>query len=214
MPWRMTLADPTLPIVDPAEALLALTAEMVEEGAPLIPRVLPADPAEFRQWQHYPKGDAIDPDSGARWFYHAHPPEQRAPGEHGHFHIFLPLSAFAGIKPLVMPRKPDAVPVVHVAGLAFDCDGLPTTWMTVNHWVTDEFMMPSKAIIARLDRLRLDGAGEGKGVAKVGQWLTVAFKAARADIAEILRERDARLADVDPQDKAHEILSSRPFAID
>ena len=209
----MTLADPALHR-DPREALLALTEEMVEEGALLIPRVLPAGPEAFRQWEHYPRGDAIDPESGARWFYHAHPPEQRGPNEHGHFHIFLPLSAFDGIRPLVAPRKDDAVPVVHVAGLNFDRDGLPATWMTVNHWVTDEYLMPSKAIIARLDRLRLDGAGESKGIAKVGRWLTLALRASRRDLEAILRERDERLGDVDPHDKANEVLSSRPFTID
>ncbi|GAA4049256.1 DUF6969 family protein [Parerythrobacter jejuensis] len=195
-------------------ALLALSADMAAEGAMLIQRVLPAAPDAYRQWEHYPEGDAIDPDSRARWFYHAHPPEQRAEGEHGHFHVFLPLSAFDGVEPLFLPKKEDAVKVVHVAGLNFDCDGLPTSWMTVNQWVTDEYVMPAEAIIDRLDHLVLDRAGEKAGMEKVGQWLTLALRSCRIDIAAILRERDARLAAIDPRDTDHEILSARRFSLD
>lgn len=196
------------------EALLALSAEMAAEGAMLIQRVLPADPSDYRQWEHYPKGDAVDPASKARWFYHAHPPEQRGPNEHGHFHIFLPLSAFDGVEPLFVPVKQNAVEVVHVAGLNFDLDGLPTGWMTVNQWVTDEFVMPAEAIIDRLDRLILDGAGVSKGLDKVGRWLTLALQCARDDIAQMLRERDKAFRIIDPQDQTHEILSSMPFSLD
>ncbi|WP_155806047.1 DUF6969 family protein [Erythrobacter litoralis] len=195
-------------------ALLALSAEMAAEGAMLIERVLPAEPSGFRQWDHYPNGDAIDPNSTARWFYHAHPPEQRGSNEHGHFHIFLPLSALVGVEPLHRPEKDDAVEVVHVVGLNFDCDGLPTTWMAVNQWVTDEYLMPAEAIIARLDRLVLDDAGIDKGIDKVGRWLTHALRYSRPDIEAILRERDAKLATIDPRDRAYEILSTRNFALD
>lgn len=209
----MTLAEAS-DIETSRAALLALSAEMAAEGAMLIQRVLPVDPSDFRQWTHYPKGDAIDPVSKARWFYHAHPPEQRGPNEHGHFHIFLPLSAFDGVEPLYRPKHDDAVEVAHVAGLNFDLDGLPTTWMTVNQWVTDEYVMPAGAIIDRLNQLLLDDAGVDKGIEKVGRWLTLALESARKDIAAILRERDAQFASIDPQSKDHEILSSRPFSLD
>ena len=209
----MTLAE-TIDIQDSRAALLALSAQMAAEGAMLIERVLPADPSDYRQWEHYPKGDAVDSASKARWFYHAHPPEQRGPGEHGHFHIFLPLSAFEGVEPLFEPVKDDAVEVVHVAGLNFDLDGLPTSWMTVNQWVTDEYVMPAEAIIARLNQLVLDEAGTAKGIEKVGRWLTLALASARDDITAILRERDDQFGSVDPDDKDHEILSSRPFLFD
>ncbi|MDC0886478.1 hypothetical protein OAS19_01625 [Altererythrobacter sp.] len=206
--------------VDPAlasrsrAALLELSADMAAEGEMLIQRVIPSAPDEFRQWDHYPMGDAIDPDSRARWFYHAHPPEQRGPGEHGHFHIFLPLAVFEGVKPISKPQAEDAVKVVHVAALNFDRDGLPTTWMTVNQWVTDEYLMPAEAIIARLDDLVLDRAGEKQGLEKIGRWLGLALQSSRSDLEAMLRERDAALSSLDPRDKAHEILTIRPFALD
>ncbi|HSR70967.1 MAG TPA: hypothetical protein VLL72_01180, partial [Kiloniellales bacterium] len=43
----------------------------------------------FYEWDHYPPGDVYDRESHAQYYYHAHPPEQRFPGEHGHFHTFL-----------------------------------------------------------------------------------------------------------------------------
>ncbi len=37
---------------------------------------------------HYPKGDRIDYDTGAQYFYHCHR-ESEETEEHGHFHCFL-----------------------------------------------------------------------------------------------------------------------------
>ena len=44
----------------------------------------------FFEWNHYPKGDAIDRETHSQYYYHAHPKSDR-PGEHGHFHNFLAL---------------------------------------------------------------------------------------------------------------------------
>ncbi len=161
---------------------------MAAEGRMLIERVLPADPAEFRQWSHYPDGDAIDPNSAARWFYHAHPPESRADGEHGHFHIFLPLDVFDG-EAIAAPDDRDAAKVVHVAALAFDTDGLPTAWLATNRWVTNEYLYPATDIAARMDRVILDGAGADDHPG-VGRWLTLALASCRDDVVAMLRARD------------------------
>lgn len=193
--------------------LIALSEAMAGEGKPLIQRVLPPSLAEFTQWSHYPEGDAIDPESRARWFYHAHPPEQRGPKEHGHFHLFLPLSAFADAEALARPVKQDAAKVVHVAALCFDTDGLPTHWIATNQWVTDEHLYPAEDVIARLDGLDLSQAGEAEGYAGVGRWLTCAALLGRGDIAAILHERNAALAETDPQDRKAEVLASAPFMV-
>lgn len=186
---------------------------MAGEGRALIERVLPAPPATYTQWTHYPAGDAIDPQSRARWYYHAHPPEERGPREHGHFHIFLPLAAFEGLEPIAEPAKDDPAKVVHVAALCFDVDGLPTHWIATNQWVTEEFLFPAEAIIARLGELRLDHAGEAEGLAEIGCWLTLALAASRDDLAALLRQRDVALAQSHPRDKQAEILSQCAFAL-
>lgn len=191
--------------------LIELSAAMAGEGRALIERVLPAPPQSYTQWTHYPKGDAIDPASKARWFYHAHPPEQRGEGEHGHFHMFLPLSAFDGVEPLAKPVKDDAAKVVHVAALCFDTDGLPTHWIATNQWVTDEWLHDAESVIARLDGMDMRDAGVKNDIPHVGRWLTLALEVARDDIENLLRERDRVLAKTDPQDREAEILASAPF---
>jgi hypothetical protein len=188
--------------------LVALSEAMALEGRALLTRVLPAPPDVFTQWQHYPPGDAVDPASGARWYYHAHPPEQRGEREHGHFHLFLPRTAFAGAEPLATPAKPDAAETVHVAALAFDLDGLPTHWLATNHWVTDDWFYPAEVIVARLDLLDLSDAGAGH----VGRWLTLAVQACRDQVATLLYDRDRAMVGVDLRDKGVEVLASRAFA--
>lgn len=221
MPWlmqtgRMIMRGAVPLPSDREEAiaeLLALSAAMAREGRRLIERVLPSPPATYTQWTHYPEGDAIAPDSKARWFYHAHPPEQRGTREHGHFHLFLPLSAFAGEHALATPTKESSAKVVHVAALCFDVDGLPTHWIATNHWVTEEYLHPAEAIIARLDQLDLSRAGEEQDLADIGRWLTLALLACRADIEALLRRRDEALAEADFRDKTAEILATTDFVI-
>lgn len=212
MPERTAVLLPSNPDEALAE-LIDLSEAMAAEGRALIERVLPAPPENYTQWEHYPKGDAIDPSSKARWFYHAHPPEERGPKEHGHFHLFLPLDAFGGLEPMAAPTKERPAKVVHVAALCFDTDGLPTHWIATNQWVTDEFLYPAEEIIARLDQMDMSEAGVAKGISHVGRWLTCALAVARNDIEALLRKRDVRLAEVDARDKAAEILASKPFMV-
>ncbi len=197
------------------QQLILLSAAMAREGATtLIERVLPSPPQSYRQWTHYPKGDAIDPISKSRWFYHAHPPQQRDPGEHGHFHIFLPLAAFDGLEPLAKPEKEKPAKVVHVASLSFNTDGLPTHWAATNQWVTEEYLYAAELIIERLDQLQLQEAGIAKDIPQVGEWLTLALQMCQEDIISLLRERDEALArSSGPRDKEAEILARRPFAL-
>lgn len=196
--------------------LLALSERMMGEGQTLVQRILPPPPGIFTQWKHYPEGDAIDPDSKARWYYHAHPPEQRGEGEHGHFHIFLPLAHFEGEAPVAEPKpKKNKKPakVTHVCALSFNTDGLPTEWFATNQWVTEEYLYPAESIIESLDHLQMDGAGESKGIPDVGRWLTLAMAACREDIERILRERDKALEKTHPRDLDAEILARTPFTI-
>jgi hypothetical protein len=176
------------------DRLFALSSQIVNEGVSLVPRVVPAG-ALFTQYTHYPNGDAIAPDNKSRWFYHAHRPEEREEGEHGHFHMFLPLDIFTGIEPVKSP--PPKLPngnktqgVVHFAALSFGLDGMPLSWFTVNQWVTFEYLMPAEAIIARLPQFDMTDA---PGDPLVNQWLTAAVHAFLDPLAILLRERDAVL---------------------
>lgn len=196
---------------DPRATLYALSAQMAAQDRSLVPRVVPDD-ADFRQWEHYPVKDAISPSTGARWFYHAHPPEQRAPGEHGHFHLFLPLASFDGIEPVSRPAIDDAkkapAQVVHIAALSCNTAGEPTHWFTTNRWVTEEYMMPASEIIARIDGYDVRDA---PGDALVNGWMTAAVAMFREPIAAMLDDRDAALAGGQFDDRDREILSTTAF---
>ncbi len=76
---------------------------MAPAGGPLIERVLLHPPQTYTQSIHYPAGDAIDLNSQARWFYHAHAPAERGCSDHGHFHLFLPQTAFGDEALLAAP---------------------------------------------------------------------------------------------------------------
>lgn len=182
---------------------------MASQGISLVPRVVPPE-SEFRQWTHYPDKDAISPSTKARWFYHAHPPEQREPGEHGHFHLFLPLDAFAGIEARAEPKpknKKGKTPakVVHFIALSCNTQGIPTHWFTTNRWVTNEYFMDADAIIERLDQFEVSDA---KGDPLVNGWLTAAVATFQDQIATLIRQRDDALVDYSLEDKALEILST------
>ena len=55
----------------------------------------------LEHWQHFPKGDVHDTESGAVWFYHCHPKSPTQPeDEHGHFHCFVRPEGTGGPIPL------------------------------------------------------------------------------------------------------------------
>lgn len=187
---------------------------MASQGVSLVPRVVPPE-IDFRQWTHYPEKDAISPSTKARWFYHAHPPEQREPGEHGHFHLFLPLDAFEGIEPRAKPQpknKKGKTPakVVHFIALSCNLQGIPTHWFTTNRWVTNEYFMSANEIIERLGQFEVSDAN---GDPLVNGWLTAAVAVFREQIAELIHQRDAALVDQSLDDRVLEILSTGPLEI-
>lgn len=173
--------------------------------------VLP-EGSEPEQWAHYPPDDAISPVAGSRYFYHCHPPEERGDGEHGHFHLFLPLAFFAEEDCQSAPLEDgeDRARVVHFAALSVDMQGVPLQLFTTNRWVTDEWLYPADAIAAALDSFDLQGAD---GDALVNQWLTAFVALARPLIIDLLHLRDAALEGKGwpGEDRAIEITSSTPL---
>ena len=193
-----------------AEAeLITATVAMAASGIPLMLRVVPD--SNYRVWDHYPPDDAVDAKTGARWFYHAHPPEERDAGEHGHFHLFLDRDTFDGLQPRAKPLDPEApdAGVVHIAALSIDLNGLPTKLFTVNRWVTDEWLYDARAILERLEMFDLSEASEGDDL--VNRWLTAAVATFVPEIERILIARDLALDAVSDdffEDRSAEILSS------
>ena len=168
----------------------------------------------FYEWHHYPPGDVYDPESHAQFFYHAHPPGQRAGAEHGHFHCFLrPRGMPAGIVPLVMPElavadapaapadpllAPVAQPnqggnnekISHLVAISMDGSGQAIRLFTVNRWVTGETWYAAEDVVRMLDHFVIDLARPSW---PLNRWLTAMFRLFRHDMAELLLARDAQI---------------------
>ena len=173
---------------------------LAKSGANIVGEVL-AHQGTFYEWNHYPPGDVIDPDSRSQWYYHAHPKEQR-PGEHGHFHTF----------------RRDADRIVHLVAVAADPFGKAIQLFTTNRWVTGENWMPADATVALL-------AGFDVALVRpswpVNRWLSAVLRFYAPAIVELLHERDAaverrRLAHPEHdvlEDRELEVTSRRPIEL-
>lgn len=184
---------------------------MHQSGIPLMRRVLPPE-VEATLWEHYPEQDAISPDSGARYFYHCHPVEERGEGEHGHFHLFLPKRAMKQLnnaKSVPVDLEADRADVVHIVALSVSPEGLPIAMFTVNRWVCDEWLFGHSDIMAGIDGFDLTGAD---GDPLVNSWLTAMVQLAKPMIGALLVERDERLtaSNWDGEDRALEVISIAP----
>jgi hypothetical protein len=159
----------------------------------------------FVAWQHYPAGDVYDPLSHAQYFFHAHPPAQRAPREEGHFHTFLRAEGMpSGVAPLVLPETavanassvpPQAAPlkrgsrdeVSHLVAIAVNGDGEPIRLFTTNRWVTGETWYRADDVIRMLEQFNV---ASGDGPVLLNRWLTALVALFQPQIAYLLRLRD------------------------
>ncbi len=152
----------------------------------------------FTEWQHYPKGDVYDNVSHGQYFYHAHAKAERAPGEHGHFHVFLRGKGLRkGAKPQRVPgEKPPAKdvaanPPCHLVGLSMDANGHLIRLFTANRWVTGETWYPGRDVIAGLGRFSIDHARPSW---PANRWVTAVVALFQPHIAALVRARDDAVA--------------------
>jgi hypothetical protein len=168
----------------------------------------------FYEWTHYPAGDVYDPETHAQFFYHAHPPDQRPAGEHGHFHAFLrPRGMPSGVAPLMLPElaiadspaaphDPILAPVAqpnqgrdnehlsHLVAIAMDTNGMPVRLFTTNRWVTGETWYRAEDVSRMLDRFVVDLARPSW---PVNRWISAMFRLFRPQMLELLAARDAAI---------------------
>jgi hypothetical protein len=170
--------------------------------------------AGFYEWRHYPEGDVYDPRTHAQYYYHAHPPGERAANEHGHFHAFLrPRSMPAGVRPLMLPELaiPDAPaqphgPVLpparqpnqgedndklsHLVAISMDARGVPIRLFTTNRWVTGETWYGAEDVVRMLDRFAVEISGPSR---PLNDWITAMFALFRPQMRALLADRDAAI---------------------
>ncbi|ACI98838.1 DUF6969 family protein [Rhodospirillum centenum] len=150
----------------------------------------------FYEWRHYPPSDVYDSEYHAQFYYHAHPPEERVEGEHGHFHTFLrPLGMPEGIRPVALPDlEPDEDgndALAHLVGISMDRSGRPIRLFTTNRWVTGETWYRAEDVIRMLDGFVVDHARPSW---PLNRWITALVRFYRPRITTLLMQRDAAVA--------------------
>jgi len=169
----------------------------------------------FYQWEHYPKGDAYDAETHAQYYYHAHPPEQRFPREHGHFHTFLrPFGMPAGIRPAPTasgrPKGGGNEALSHLVAVAMDDRGRPLRLFTVNRWVTGETWYRAADVTAMLDCFAVEQIRPSWAV---NRWLTALLRLYVPQIEQLLAARDAAVAAWARSHPSAEVLDDRRLEI-
>ena len=133
---------------------------------------------QFREWDHFPKGDVHDRDHHAQYFYHAHAKIERPAGEHGHFHLFRRDEAIGGTN------------LCHLIGLSMDRHGQLIRLFTTNRWVTEETWQSADQVIQNLASFRIDHARPSW---PTNRWVTAMVILFAPQIAELVRARDRAL---------------------
>lgn len=154
---------------------------------------------EFYEWDHYPAGDVYDWESHSQYYYHAHPPENRANKwgtEHGHFHTFLrPKGMPKHIKPAPLadyePPEGDNDALTHFVGISMNRAGFPVRLFTTNRWVTGEVWYAADDVIAMVDRFEIDQALPSW---PVNVWISGMLTLFQPQIAALLARRDEIVA--------------------
>ena len=136
-------------------------------------------------WEHFPPGDVFDPETGAQWYYHSHPPVE-GQAEHGHFHCF------------VRPEGANG-PIHHLVAVGVDAYGRLLRLFTVNQWVVGDDWLDAEATIALLPRFDLHFARPSY---LVNRWLSAVVGLHVEEIRTLVRERDRVLAAHQPGNDA------------
>lgn len=190
------------------EEVLACRAALARAPSGLLGTLLDGD-SGLVAWRRYPAGDVYDPLSHAQYFYHAHSPEGRPAGEHGHFHTFLrPRGMPPGMRPLIMPElaiaDAPAAPVAwpapqpnqgadndelsHLVAIALDEAGAPVRLFTTNRWVTGETWYAAADVTLMLDRFLVDLERPSR---PLNRWLGALFRLFRPQMVALVEARDA-----------------------
>jgi hypothetical protein len=167
----------------------------------------------FYQWNHYPKGDAIDWETHSQYYYHAHPKEER-PGEHGHFHTFLRYQGMppdADPAPLTHPQTPNENRIgAHLIALSMDKRGQAIKAFTTNRWVTDETWYAGADLARMVPLFRMDHTFPSWAA---NRWLTAAVALFRPQIRHLLTARDRVIAARAAADPDADIFEDRDLEV-
>ncbi len=179
---------------DAAAEATARLAALADIGLNPVTAAL-AGAAAVEEWRHYPESDVIDAATDSQFYYHAHAVSERVENEHGHFHTFVRASRAC---PQLQPANwaegtsPDAAAAVtHLLGISTDARGRVIRLFTTNRWVTGEVWYDAAAVIRMLDRFDMRTEQPS---CDLNRWVTAVIAMFRPQAEDLIRARDARLA--------------------
>ena len=172
------------------EQVLECYRVLEKSGSNVVAEVLRGQ-GKFYELDHYPAGDIYDPETHSQYFYHAH-----REGEHGHFHTFLREEGMlADCRPAeqseapFMKERDDTIS--HLIAISMNHAGFPIRLFTTNRWITADKWYEAGDVIKMLDRFEMDLAAPSW---PVNIWLTAMLRLFRPQIMELIRARDATVA--------------------
>lgn len=140
---------------------------------------------------HYPKGDRIDKNSGAQYFYHCHR-EDFEKGEHGHFHCFLRYKHIPKkIKPTPLSDWDKYIenPMTHLVAIGMSQTGMPIRLFTVNRWVTSEIWYDALHTLKFVKRFKMD-QNQDPYWSILDKWVEGVIQLFTPQITSLHQERD------------------------
>lgn len=184
-----------LAIYDAAAEVIECVAALAGKGKNPVTAALAGSPA-VEEWAHFPPGDIVDRNTHSQFYYHAHAAEERADGEHGHFHTFVrPKKLFPDLALLAVADDAASTPqdawVAHLAGISTDASGNLIRLFTTNRWVTGEVWYGAEDAVGMLDRFDITA---DKPSSELNRWVSAVIRMFRPQIAALLRKRDETVA--------------------
>ena len=160
--------------------------------------------------QHYPKGDRIDHQSGAQYFYHCHR-ENMDSLEHGHFHCFLRYKQIPEkIKPKKIANWDKFInnPMTHIIAIAMNCYGEPIRLFSVNRWVSEEICYSAEHTSEFINRFNLQLA-DSSYWSILDEWVQAMLKIFAPQIVWVNQQRDLYLEDKSSKRKSFSIYDDK-----
>jgi hypothetical protein len=201
---------------DELEAMAAAAREVMEchrvlakTGGNVVAEVLPRD-TTFRQFDHCPPGDIYDRDTHSQYYYHAH-----REGEHGHFHTFMRETGMPdGVQPVEQSLTPNmgkrGDKLSHIVAISMDSRGGPFGLFTTNRWVTSEHWYRAEEVCTMLDRFDIDHTRPSWAT---NRWVTAMLRLFRPQIVQLLRERDAVVANWQKKHADEDVFEDRRLEV-
>ncbi len=211
-PLRRLSRRESLAMYQAAATATQCAAALGQRGKNPVTEVL-AGAGAVEEWAHFPPGDVIDAYTHCQYYYHAHAQNERAAGEHGHFHLFVrPKELAPGLAPSSSASSADENPAgfAHLVGISTDACGRLIRLFTTNRWVTGEVWYGADALIGMLDRFEITAPGPSLDL---NRWLTAIVRLFRPQIADLIRARDVAVQEHRAARPGCDVLEDRELAI-